>query len=137
MLQAAANCAGTQLHILPGNYAGKETGSGFFLFFPGRSQCLKTPESTTPKLKFCTELGCGEGVVGLFGVFLMLQQVLRSDPISQQRLAEPPGSSGSWIPIKNIPRIEAFPRWFPETRSELAQLVLVLVVILKPLSASI
>lgn len=32
MLQAAANCAGTQLQLLPGNYTGKETGCGFFLF---------------------------------------------------------------------------------------------------------
>lgn len=41
MLQAAANCAGTQLHILPGNYAGKETGYGFFLF----SRAFTMPEN--------------------------------------------------------------------------------------------
>lgn len=42
MLQAAANFAGTQLQILPGNYAGKETGYGFFLFF----QASTMPENT-------------------------------------------------------------------------------------------
>lgn len=42
MLQAAANCAGTQLQILPGNYSGKETGDGFFSFF----QAFTMPENT-------------------------------------------------------------------------------------------
>lgn len=41
MLQAAANCAGTQLQILSGNYAGKKKGIWIFPFF----QAFTMPEN--------------------------------------------------------------------------------------------
>lgn len=116
MLQAAANCAGTQLQLLPGNYTGKETGYGFFLF-PDVHNAWKHQNLQGRHENFAGNWGLGRWLWVYLGFFNGATSPEAWPKTSQQRLAEPPGSSGSWIPIKNIPGIEAFPRWSPESHS--------------------